>query len=257
MESENRFTRCLLEQKDDESRLARQRRRRSVLIAILIQLIVLALLMLRPLFGAPAVLFAVERYVPLPPWKGSPAAIDTGRRPEPPGRRRMRDVRPDAFTFLPPAHPVDHLFDSASAPDIGPVTDGPPGPGFGDPNGLLENPGLPGVGMPPALPPPPHLPPPPPAPRFVPSEIQQALLVTRIDPVYPPLAKQIRLEGTVLIRAVIAQDGRIESAEVLSGNPLFVRAALDAILRWRYRPTLLNGRPVEVETLITVIFRLH
>ena len=257
MEPENRFTRCLLEQKDDESRHARQRRRRSILIAILIQLLVLGLLLLRPLFGAPAADFAVARFLPLPPWKGSPDSHRPPRAHPVHFRPHIYDVWPPDIILRPPTSPADH-FDSASAPDIGRPNDVAAGPGFGDPNGLLDNPGLPGVGMPPALPPPPHHDPPPPrAPRIVPPEIQEALLVTRVQPVYPALAKQIHLEGTVLIRAVIATDGRVDSAEVLNGNPLLVRAALDAIVQWRYRPTLLNGQPVEVETLITVIFRLH
>ena len=257
MEPENRFTRCLLEQKNEESRQARNRRRRSILIAILIQLLVLGLLLLRPLFGAPAADFAVARFLPHPPWKGSPGP-HTRDKPEPPAGRRKPFVLPSFYVCILRPPPAIRDVPTDLAPEIGPATDGPQGPGFGDPNGLLDNPGLPGVGMPPALPPPPHHDPPPPrAPRIVPPEIQEALLVTRIQPVYPVLAKQIHLEGTVLIRAVIATDGRVESAEVLNGNPLLVRAALDAIVQWRYRPTLLNGQPVEVETLITVIFKLR
>jgi len=81
--------------------------------------------------------------------------------------------------------------------------------------------------------------------------------VTRVDPRYPPLAKQIHLEGIVEIRAIIAKDGTVQSLEILSGHVLLAKAAQDAILQWRYRPTLLRGKPVEVETLITVKFRLQ
>jgi protein TonB len=98
---------------------------------------------------------------------------------------------------------------------------------------------------------------PPPGPRVVPPEIQQALLVVRVEPQYPVLAKQIHLEGTVQIRAIIGKDGSVQSAEILSGHPWLAAAARDAILRWRYRPTLLRGEAVEVETLVTVIFRLQ
>ncbi len=87
--------------------------------------------------------------------------------------------------------------------------------------------------------------------------VVEAQLISRIEPRYPPLALQIRLQGTVQLQAIISRDGRIMSLEVLSGNPLLVQAALDAVRQWRYRPTLLNGEPVEVETSITVNFRME
>jgi protein TonB len=80
--------------------------------------------------------------------------------------------------------------------------------------------------------------------------------VSRIVPRYPPLAVQTRKEGTVLLHAIISIDGRITALEVVSGPPLLVQAAVDAVRQWRYRPTYLHGEPVEVETSITVIFRL-
>jgi periplasmic protein TonB len=86
--------------------------------------------------------------------------------------------------------------------------------------------------------------------------MQQAQLITRIVPRYPPLAVQTRTQGTVLLHAIISVDGRITALEVVSGQPLLVQAAVDAVRQWRYRPTYLNGEAVEVETSITVIFRL-
>jgi len=86
--------------------------------------------------------------------------------------------------------------------------------------------------------------------------MQQAQLIARIVPRYPPLARQTRKEGTVLLHAIISVEGRITRLEVVSGSPLFVQDAMDAVRQWRYRPTYLNGEPVEVETSITVIFRL-
>ena len=82
------------------------------------------------------------------------------------------------------------------------------------------------------------------------------MLVTRVEPQYPGIAKQAHIEGVVQLRAVIAKDGSVQSLEVLSGNILLAKAARDAIVQWRYRPTLLRGEPVEVETLITVIFKM-
>jgi protein TonB len=67
----------------------------------------------------------------------------------------------------------------------------------------------------------------------------------------------IKIDGTVRLHAMISREGRIESLEVVSGHPLLVKAALDAVRQWRYRPTILNGAPVEVETSITVVFQLR
>jgi len=87
--------------------------------------------------------------------------------------------------------------------------------------------------------------------------ILQAQLISRIEPQYPSIAVQTRTEGTVRLRAIISRDGRITSLDVVSGHPFLVKAALDAVRQWRYRPTMLNGEPVEVETSITIIFRLR
>jgi protein TonB len=87
--------------------------------------------------------------------------------------------------------------------------------------------------------------------------VVEAQLISRIEPRYPPLALQMRRAGTVVLHAIISRDGRIDALEVVSGSPFLVQAALDAVRQWRYRPTLLNGEPVEVETMITVVFRLQ
>ncbi len=79
-------------------------------------------------------------------------------------------------------------------------------------------------------------------------------LIVPIQPQYPAIARQIRLQGTVVVSAIIATDGRIESLRVLSGPPLLVNAAVEAIRQARYRPWQLNGEPVEVETTINVVF---
>jgi protein TonB len=87
--------------------------------------------------------------------------------------------------------------------------------------------------------------------------VLEAQLIARIEPQYPFLALQTKTQGTVRLHAIINREGRITSLDVLSGHPFLVRAALEAVRQWRYSPTLLNGEPVEVETSITVIFRLH
>ena len=86
--------------------------------------------------------------------------------------------------------------------------------------------------------------------------VQAAKLVNRVQPVYPPLARQTRISGTVKLHAIIGKDGSVQQLQVVSGHPLLVQSALDAVRQWRYQPTLLNGEPVEVDTEIDVIFSL-
>jgi protein TonB len=81
--------------------------------------------------------------------------------------------------------------------------------------------------------------------------------MNRIQPQYPPLARQARVSGTVKLHAIIAKDGTVQELQVISGHPLLIQAALDAVRQWRYRPTLLNTEPVEVDTTIDVIFTLN
>jgi protein TonB len=86
--------------------------------------------------------------------------------------------------------------------------------------------------------------------------VQQANLIRQVRPQYPPLAKAARVQGTVKFEAVIAKDGSIQNLKVVSGPPLLVNAALEAVKQWQYKPTLLNGEPVEVITTIDVNFTL-
>jgi protein TonB len=255
MEAGNRLSRCLLDQKDDESRRARRLRRRTLLLSILIQALLLTLLLLRPLFGAQE-LRMTARLVPLPPWKGQPGVHAPTPHPAVPRYQPHHIVLPPPRICYTGARPAAHV-QSDEPPDVGPNPNATPGEGPGDPNGLIPFPGPPGPVRPAPPPPPREVEAPSRRPRVVPPEIQQALLVVRVEPQYPALAKQIHLEGTVHIRAIIARDGTVQSAEVLSGHPWLASAARDAILRWRYLPTLLRGEPVEVETLITVIFRMQ
>jgi TonB family protein len=82
-------------------------------------------------------------------------------------------------------------------------------------------------------------------------------LVRQVRPVYPPLAKQARIQGVVVMKAVLAKDGTVQNLTVVSGHSLLVQAALDAAKQWVYQPTLLNGQPVEVSTQISVNFTLE
>lgn len=86
--------------------------------------------------------------------------------------------------------------------------------------------------------------------------VTKGLLIRRIEPTYPPLAKAARVQGEVLLSAVIDINGQIQNLQLVSGHPMLVPAAIAAVKEWRYKPYLLNGQPVEVETTITVIFTL-
>ena len=81
-------------------------------------------------------------------------------------------------------------------------------------------------------------------------------LIHRVQPVYPPLARQARIQGPVQLRAIISRSGTIEHLQGISGHPMLLPSAIEAVRQWRYRPYLLNGDPIEVETEITVNFIL-
>ncbi|HZU29186.1 MAG TPA: energy transducer TonB [Bryobacteraceae bacterium] len=140
----------------------------------------------------------------------------------------------------------------------------PPSAGVGVPGGVPG--GVSGgvvggiVGsVPTAAPPPP--PPPPEKPKTpqrirVGGNVQAANLIRKVMPVYPPLAKQARIQGTVRFTAIIGKDGTIQNLQLVSGHPLLVEAARQAVSQWVYKPTMLNGEPVEVVTQIDVNFSL-
>lgn len=88
------------------------------------------------------------------------------------------------------------------------------------------------------------------------SHMMEGNLIYRVQPLYPPLARSARIQGTVLLRAFISRTGTIENLQAISGHPMLIPAALDAVRQWRYRPYILNGEPVEVETQVTVNFSL-
>jgi len=86
--------------------------------------------------------------------------------------------------------------------------------------------------------------------------VTQGLLIRKVQPAYPPLARQARIQGTVLLAAEISKDGSIENLHLISGHPMLAPAAIEAVKQWKYKPYILNGEPVEVETQITVNFTL-
>lgn len=130
----------------------------------------------------------------------------------------------------------------------------------GVPGGVLTSipdfaPPLPAVEAPPAA----ALNPPPVAPKQVTvgGRVKMARLIHQVDPLYPPLARQMRVSGVVELVGIIGTSGRIRELKLLSGSPLLAAAALEAVRQWVYEPTLLNGEPVELVATISVIFRLN
>lgn len=227
---------------------ARSRRRGAFVLSVLLQSALLAALLILPILS-PSAMRARYSFVPLPPYHGGGANQANPRHTS----RPARDSFPTQHALYQPLSIPHEVSNSAQAgefsggpPDVGYGTnsDGGPGVDFGTGNSIFA-----------AIAPPPKPPQPPLVVRQ--SEgVQAAQLITRIEPIYPPAALAMHMSGTVRLKAIIAMDGTVKQLDVLSGNPILARSALDAVRRWRYRPTLLNNQPVEVETDITVIFQL-
>ncbi len=88
------------------------------------------------------------------------------------------------------------------------------------------------------------------------ASVQAAKMLRQTLPTYPPIAKTAHVSGTIVLHAIIAKDGTVQELQYVSGPPLLMKAAMDAVRDWRYTPTQLNGDPVEVDTTISVVFSL-
>jgi TonB family protein len=88
------------------------------------------------------------------------------------------------------------------------------------------------------------------------ANVASAMLIHQVTPVYPPSAKSAHINGTVVLHALIAQDGTIEQLQYVSGPPLLLKSAMDAVQQWIYQPMLVNGKPVRVDTTISVVYTL-
>ncbi len=222
------------------------RRGWSAFASFAFQALALSLLLLVPLFSAQGP----------PRWEWlRPLVAPAGQqRPaEPPAARQHQ--RPETVSNVSGNHVIEPrvipltiaiLNESVAppAPDID--RNGVPG-GIGPSRGNVINSMGPAVEGPPPAPKPASRPP-----RV--SEWAAGNLVHRVAPVYPPLARVAGIQGTVVLRAIISRTGTIEGLSVESGHPMLVRAALEAVRQWRYRPYMLNGEPVEIESEVTVRF---
>ena len=236
---------CFVEGDPEQQRRDRKIRRRALVISIILQTIVVAALVVFPLLGK-SERISYERVV-LPPYApAGPVKHPTGN-PKPHDGRRIC-----IFCFDPrnpprplkPGEPINTTLNPQEGDSIP-----------GAPNGLNVPGGLNPVS---------RIPEPPrkessvePTKRLKVTSLEPAMLTRRVEPVYPVLARQTGREGRVELHAIIATDGTIQSLEVLSGDPLFYNSALAAVREWRYRPTVLNGQAVEIDTRITVVYKLN
>jgi protein TonB len=90
----------------------------------------------------------------------------------------------------------------------------------------------------------------------IPQGVSEGLLIHKVKPLYPEIAREARVQGPVVLKAVIAKDGTVQHLQLVSGNPMLVASAIDAVKEWRFRPYRLDGQPVEIETTITINFHL-
>jgi protein TonB len=238
------FSGCLVEGDAEENARERKIKRCAVGISVALQSAALAVFVIAPLFAKPPELLTGRNIVPIPPYAHHAAQPHTAVTP--PSRPH---VTLPGF-FQPNSVPVNiQTHDVAQ----------PPGDVF-DHSAIVEIPGVGNSAGPLSIadtrrqPPPPAVPP---EKRVVVGHIDPALLQRRVEPIFPALARQTRRSGKVELHALIGTDGSVQELQVVSGDPLFVTSALDAVRRWHYRPTSLNGNAVEVDTYITVIYTLQ
>lgn len=184
---------------------------------------------------------------PPPPPAAAPKVVKVVPRQFDAGRLMAPKEIPDEIAMI-----EEDELPIAGAGVVGGIAGGIPG---GSPGGVIG--GIIGS-VPTAAPPPPvKKPKPKPVQRIrVGGSVQRARLIQQPKPAYPPVARQARIQGTVRFTAIIGKDGRIANLTLESGHPLLVKAATDAVKQWIYKPTLLNGEPVEVVTVIDVNFTL-
>jgi protein TonB len=227
----------------ESSPTARKRKRWPMATAFTVETLIAAVVVIIPLLSTGVIplsarvqVFTPEKQMPLEPMKPIRGKTGTASGPSSPAPRRefvpVVDHKGSIYLGPPRIEPSEH-----------PPDPNPNGPSVGNGNSLDNL--LPrgnGNGVRPG-----------PPSRMI-SVNSEAQLINRVEPIYPRLAVISGVQGDVKLHAIIARDGRVISVNVISGHPLLVRAAEDAVNQWRYRPYYLNREPVEVETFITVHF---
>jgi periplasmic protein TonB len=226
------------------------RRTASTVISLAIQTALLATIIALPLFTTEGVTLnhpLISTPLPAPPrgLRTEPAAVH--------GATRATTLVPVDSVLRPPRWIPRHV--NMDPVILAPQQTLPASVPGGDPNGRPD--GLVNSIMSSSGPPPP-LPPRPAAPRrLVISHYDPGMLIRRVTPVYPRTAVITRTEGAVVLRAIVGKDGEVRDLRVVSGSPLLVEAALDAVRQWQFKPYVLNGSPIEIETQVTVNFVLN
>jgi protein TonB len=236
------LSQCMMDSDSAANGRARTLRGKALLASLSLEAVVIAGVLLWPLVTL-GVLPAQLVLTPIPQYHGE---HDSRPAPHRPNRRPALNRGPVvARPLFPPPVILSHVGDTAD-----PVPPGADADPFARPGSATWIPG--GGDDPRTL----EIAPPEPTskPRMVSLGVMDASLIHRVQPDYPLVAKLMRLSGTVELRAVIGTDGEVHEIEVLSGNPILAQAACAAVRQWRYRPTQLSGKSVEVETLITVKF---
>jgi protein TonB len=234
---------------------AQTRKSWTVLVSLTGQTLLVGTLMLIPLLHPEVLYPKIDTKIFLPVRSRPPAAQQTATHAVP----TSHSFVPKVFTApnIPKGVTQPRNVNMTAAPEGFAIAGAMPGTGTGGDafSNLLQD-TLPG----PPAPEPKHVDPvkpaPPTGPIQVSSGVQSAKLLFGPKPGYPPLARAARVQGTVKIQAIIAADGTIGNLKTMSGPPLLINAAVEAVSRWRYQATLLNGRAVEVITEIDVIFTL-
>jgi len=232
-----------------DSAASRGRRGWSTLLSYALELIFLAIVLTLPLLRSVALPGIAPPHIFIA--VGPPEAQTSNPTPHS-GGTHLYSTRPVMLLHAPVhvpigVHPPQNADTTASPP--GPYVPGLNANGDSAMMAVLSNPSR---AVPLAMPSRPRVT----GPVKVSSGVSSGFLLHDVKPVYPPLAVATHTQGAVVLAAVIDRNGTIAKLRVVSGHPLLVRAAIDAVSQWRYRPYLLNGEPVEVETQITVNFVL-
>jgi periplasmic protein TonB len=229
----------------------------TVTVSIVIHILAVTILLLVPLIytaALPLADFSSQLLAPIPRQQN----VDLVPVPARPAILKIPQVNPNDL-IAPPAIPQEIAM-AIDAPAAVPAAM----PGIQNSGGMRsilqaaldgEAAAASNVTPPPPPSPPAAVPISPAAPIRVSAGVQQGNLIHQVPPVYPALARQARIQGVVILEAMIAKDGSVNNLRVVSGHPLLIRAAIDAVSQWQYRPTLLSGDPVEVLTTVTVTFR--
>ncbi len=238
------LSQCMVDSDAAANGRARLLRGKALAASLLLEAVVVAGVLLWPL-ATLGVLSPQLNLTPLPPYQGerNPRPVQHSHGVRQISSRRPAVARP---LYQPPI--PHHIAEGAdpTPPEFEP-NGGPGAPGSSPliPGGSERGPSIEIA-----------RPNPPSKPLKMSAGVMNGMLVRRVQPDYPDIAKRMRLSGTVLLRATIGTDGEVHEAEVVSGSPILADAALKAVRQWRYRPTLLDGEAVEVETEITVNFVL-